>query len=269
MNIEAYISSGILELYVLGDLSPEEMQEVEQYAAKNPEVKRALAAIEQEMMAMDLALAESVDPSVKNNLFAQITADSTTFDQESTQETSDEDKSSSSRWLMAASVSLLALASIAAVYFYTQWQEVESNYQQLASQNQMLADNVKEARRSVNQLESELAIVTSEQTLEIALAGLPLQPEASAFIYFQPDKQAVYLKVASLLDPGQLNDYQLWAIVDGKPVDIGIINLQEAGLLQRMKSVTNASAFAVTLEPKGGSENPTLDQMVVLGEVKV
>lgn len=269
MNIEAYISSGILELYVLGELSPEERQEVELYASKNPEVKRALDAVEQEMMAMDLALAESVDPSVKNNLFEQIATENISDNLHIAQKGIDDGKRSSSQWLIAASVSLIAFASIAAAYFYTQWQEVENDYQQLASQNQMLADNVKEARQSVNQLESELAIVTSEQTLEIALAGLPLQPEAMAYVYFQPDKQAVYLKVASLLDPGQLNDYQLWAIVDGKPIDMGIINLQEAGLLQRMKTVANASAFAVTLEPKGGSENPTLDQMVVLGEVKV
>jgi anti-sigma-K factor RskA len=34
-----------------------------------------------------------------------------------------------------------------------------------------------------------------------------------------------------------------------------------------MKNVQNASLFAVTIEPKGGSENPTMDLMQVAGAV--
>jgi anti-sigma-K factor RskA len=37
-------------------------------------------------------------------------------------------------------------------------------------------------------------------------------------------------------------------------------------LLQKMKSVENPQAFAVTLEPKGGSAVPTLNQMFVMGK---
>jgi len=34
-----------------------------------------------------------------------------------------------------------------------------------------------------------------------------------------------------------------------------------------MKKIAHASAFAVTLEPRGGSATPTMDQMYVLGKV--
>jgi anti-sigma-K factor RskA len=34
--------------------------------------------------------------------------------------------------------------------------------------------------------------------------------------------------------------------------------------MKEMKSVALAQAFAVTLEPRGGSVNPTMDQMVVI-----
>jgi anti-sigma-K factor RskA len=33
--------------------------------------------------------------------------------------------------------------------------------------------------------------------------------------------------------------------------------------VKEMKSIASADAFAVTLEPMGGSINPTMDQMVV------
>ena len=38
--------------------------------------------------------------------------------------------------------------------------------------------------------------------------------------------------------------------------------------MKEMKSIASVSAdaFAVTLEPRGGSINPTMDQMVVIGK---
>lgn len=46
MNIETYISSGILEDYILGLASPKERKEVEYYIKKYPEIKSELRAIE-------------------------------------------------------------------------------------------------------------------------------------------------------------------------------------------------------------------------------
>ena len=57
------------------------------------------------------------------------------------------------------------------------------------------------------------------------------------------------------------------SIIDGKPVDAGVFDVGADGLL-KMKSITgNAVAYAVTIEPKGGSESPSLETMQVYGEV--
>ena len=57
--------------------------------------------------------------------------------------------------------------------------------------------------------------------------------------------------------------YQLWAIVDGKPVDAGVIN-NCIGLC-KMKKIDHAEAFAITLEKEGGSPTPTLNRNVCNG----
>jgi anti-sigma-K factor RskA len=63
------------------------------------------------------------------------------------------------------------------------------------------------------------------------------------------------------------HQYQLWALVGGKPVDLGVFDAPaDSTQMKEMKSIARADAFAVTLEPKGGSINPTMDQMVVLGK---
>jgi len=59
--------------------------------------------------------------------------------------------------------------------------------------------------------------------------------------------------------------YQLWAIVGGQPVDLGVY--QTGAAMQKMKNIEGAQMFAITIEKAGGSATPTLDQMIVAGPV--
>ena len=64
--------------------------------------------------------------------------------------------------------------------------------------------------------------------------------------------------------------YQLWAIIDGKPVDAGMILSNSSGdkyHIQKMKSFGKAEAFAITLETQGGNATPTMDKMYVIAKV--
>lgn len=46
MDLRAYIASGILEMYVLGQTSEKESKEVENYARKYPEIATELNAVQ-------------------------------------------------------------------------------------------------------------------------------------------------------------------------------------------------------------------------------
>jgi anti-sigma-K factor RskA len=64
--------------------------------------------------------------------------------------------------------------------------------------------------------------------------------------------------------------YQLWAIVDGKPFDAGLLietkTADNKYNIQKMKSFGKAEAFAITLEKKGGSATPSMDKMYVISK---
>ena len=167
---------------------------------------------------------------------------------------------------MAASISLATLASFAAVVFYINWKEVEQERDDLIAQNQRLADNIQQVDRDLQHLSNYYNIINKKNFQKIALEGLEISPESLAFIYWNRSTQEVYLNVNSLPIPDRDLQYQLWGIIDGKPVDAGIFEVNLSGL-QRMKDIAGASAFAVTLEPKGGSKSPTMDQMYIIGNV--
>ena len=79
----------------------------------------------------------------------------------------------------------------------------------------------------------------------------------------------VYVDPSNL---GQLSpdkQYQLWAIVDGKPVNGGMISSKNGDIfhMQKMHSFGKAQAFAITIEKAGGSVAPTMDEMVVIAKI--
>ena len=102
----------------------------------------------------------------------------------------------------------------------------------------------------------------------MTVAGLALSPAAKALIFWDKERKATYINTKDLPPLAQEKQYQLWAIVDGKPVDLGVLptDKQQTALI-KVKDVSEPQAFAITIEPKGGSVNPTMDQMIVLGKL--
>lgn len=68
-------------------------------------------------------------------------------------------------------------------------------------------------------------------------------------------------------------DYQLWAIRDGVPASLGVIRVDGDGKarmrLDKVGSAPSLAAFAVSLEPAGGSPNPSAPSgpVVMVGKV--
>ncbi len=104
--------------------------------------------------------------------------------------------------------------------------------------------------------------------MPVVLNGTPHAPDALAKIYWMKNTGEVYVDPTNLPGVPEGKQYQLWAIVDGKPVDAGMIST-EKGIyhIQKMKSFGQAQAFAITLEKAGGSPTPTMDQMFVIAKI--
>jgi anti-sigma-K factor RskA len=60
--------------------------------------------------------------------------------------------------------------------------------------------------------------------------------------------------------------YQLWALIDGKPNDLGVFDATNDRLILKMKDTKRAQAFAITIEKRGGSPSPTLEKMQAMGK---
>lgn len=270
MDIQAYISSGVLESYVLGELSASEARQVEELAQLHPEIKQELQLIEETLEGVVSAAAIAPHALLKASILDQIgepAAPAPAPEPASSSEAKLRSMPSATPrpWLMAASISLAVVSTAAAIYFWSQWQNAREQLSLMTNQQTMLAQQVSTLENRSTGLEQTLAVFTDPDYNTISLQGLAPAPDARALVLWNPLTQEVYLNPGSLPPAPAGKQYQLWAIVDGKPVDAGIFDASGA-LLRKMGEIKNASAFAVTLEPAGGSVSPTLDQMYVMGE---
>jgi len=71
-NISEYIASGIIESYVLGLATPDEIKEVENMSANHPEIREAIVRFSETVEQQSMANAIAPDPIIKPMVMATV-----------------------------------------------------------------------------------------------------------------------------------------------------------------------------------------------------
>jgi anti-sigma-K factor RskA len=281
MNINEYISSGILEQYVSGTASAQERQEVECMSHIYPEIHTELIAVQDALEAFAQAQAIAPPAHLRQNIFDAIAniekenaASHLSVSTNNIVEKNNEpiaekptELSFTKRNNFKSAAAILFLVSSGLGYLlYNENNKASSFENDLA----VVKSEIQNQKNIIANKTEQLAIVQNKDFTPITMAGIPTKsPESNAVIYWNKTSQEVFVSVNLLPTPAKGKQYQLWAIADGKPVDLGMIsNDKELKLaFQKMKTIKNPSAFAVTLEVEGGVPSPTMSEMYVMGGV--
>ena len=274
---KAYIESGILELYVLGELSAQERIEVRAMASSYPEVKQEMEAIE---IAMEhYAVQNAVKPTIglENKIFERIGLSNPTLTQEakivSLNPEEKDNYPAKIRFLRLALVACIALLVVSVASLYSAHSELGAAREQIASlssDREKFTTTVNYMKENNDDLNKLVAMADDPSWKLIKLAGQK-NPNDNMVVYWHPETKNVMVNNNKMVLPAndKAHQYQLWALVNGKPVDLGVfdVNPDTAQILVNMKEIGIAQAFAVTLERRGGSPTPTMEQMMVMGGV--
>lgn len=101
---------------------------------------------------------------------------------------------------------------------------------------------------------------TAPDTRVATLTGTEMAPRAQARLAY--NKAGSAMMIVERLPPAPAGmDYQIWFIADGKPMPGGVFKPDATGhaeMRDRMPAAAQGSAaFAITLEPQGGTLSPT------------
>jgi anti-sigma-K factor RskA len=264
LELKDIISSGLLELYAAGLTTAEETQQVELWIKQYPEAAAELKAIE--LGVEEYAMSNAVVPkdNVKQKIFAAINNSAVI-----TNAPAPVDGNSAKvvpltnywKWAAAASVALLMGSIAMNVMYLNKYDSASKNLQQ--TQQQLAV----EQQRSTD-MKTDMEVVHSPFSIPVALKGMETMPEATAKIFWMTNTGEVMVDASNLPDAPKGMQYQFWGIVDGTPVNGGLIITNDKGKkfrMQPMKSFGKAQAFAISLEKEGG--NPTPTQVVSMGKI--
>ncbi len=275
-EVKAYIESGILELYVLGQLSAAECSEVEEMAHKYAEIKAEILAIE---LAMETyALQNAVEPSVnlEQKILAQVGRDETKDVAIEPKivplyETGNDSKIKKLRYALVACSILLAISLGALFSAHKELKDANFQITALNSDKEKFAQTVSQLEFENAGMENRIAMTKTNEWTTVKLAGVQKSPKAEMLVYWNKTNKNILINYSAMNLPktDEAHEYQLWALVDGKPVSLGIFGSSESAkeAVKQMDTIEKAQAFAVTIEPRGGSINPTMEKMVVMGAI--
>lgn len=262
MEVEKYIASGILELYVAGALSPEQNLEVQHYAIEYPEIKKEIEAIEAAM----LKLTKAASPKMPENAFSKIKAE--LDDVIPFMPVSSEKKTPWGSYLGWAAAILFAAGTL---WMYLQNTSLKSEIEITNQEIESLEETISNTRDEVADKDNLLQELRDRNVTVVALGGQTVSPNSYAKAYWNREEKKVIIDAQGLPDPPPGFTYQVWSLKlePLTPTSLGLLDdlASDDTKLYTLENPNASEAFGITLEPEGGSETPTLEQLYTLGAV--
>lgn len=108
---------------------------------------------------------------------------------------------------------------------------------------------------------SDYNIIKDPTITPIPMYGVGIHTICRCTMFWDKKTGKVYIMIHHLPRTDDTKDFQLWAMVNGKPISVGIINdAIRDRFIEIDQMPEGATAFSVTLENAGGGATPSDDQ---------
>jgi anti-sigma-K factor RskA len=265
MDLPQHIEE-LLPFYALDALTDEERELVENYLAEHPETRQQVEDMGRAASALPHGVSPvQPSPRAKQALMARVTADAEARVRSAAQTLREPAR------LVNPFENLFRTLSFAAAAIAIVW-AIFLNVQVARLQNEVsvLNERLEAQSQSIDQIIANLPQTDQANVITVSLRGTQVQPQAQGQLIADPDSQAAVLVIAGLprLEPGKT--YQVWLIDGGAPVSAGLLSVDENGqgvfIVNSDESIGSFNSLGISIEPQGGSVQPTGD-IVVLSDL--
>jgi hypothetical protein len=277
LNIQEYISSGVIEAAALGIASEEEKAELQRLSLQYPEVARVRNEYAYTLERYASLHAVKPPEHLKTSIWKLL---SRLRDRPKEQDTTTEAPRtlprrnarrnklvSLPRYAVAVSMALLLGSLVANLFLANRVGRSEDDLSRVLNERTDLVNEKNRALALQHQSAETLSGLIDPAVKPIPLNGSGSHSYCKAMVYWNSNSKDVFLSLTDLPAAPSGKQYQLWAIIDGQPVDAGMYEYKDGLHVLKMKKVDHAQMFAITLENTGGSPTPTLEQLYVAGPV--
>jgi anti-sigma-K factor RskA len=261
MDINTYINSGILELYVAGVLSDSENREVYKMMKQHPEVLNEVLSIEAALVKLtahvspkDTKAFTTLAPKLSQNDSKVVTL-----------------TKPKTNWLSYTGWAASVLLAGGLIWSMNQNKALENEITTVNTSKDFLEIQIEDTKNTLNETKQLVDILRSNSVKKIPLTGQTAYPEAYANVYWDKSDDKLYLDLQGLPEPPKGKVYQVWSLTLNPltPTSLGTVDdfVSNNSKFFTFTNANESEAFGITLEPAGGSASPTLEQLYTLGTV--
>lgn len=254
MDIKSYISSGIIETYVMGICTPEEKAGMEMLRSQYPELNKAIAEFENELEKNLLAHPTEPGEKTDERILQTLKSLEAPLPRIPSAGNTNVKRINWFKPVAAAAVLLFAASAVFNYILYNKTREQQASLQ------------VKEKYSPLPI--SDYDILKNPAITPVAMYGVGYHAICRCTMFWDKKTGKVYIMIHHLPQSSAQTDYQLWAMVNDKPVNIGLIKDEIRGRFIEMDNVpAGALSFIVTLEKAGGAPAPTIEETYLAGKI--
>ncbi|MCG2461923.1 anti-sigma factor [Flavobacteriaceae bacterium F89] len=244
-KIKLFLESDLLEKYLIGSTTSEETLQVERYIAMYPEVRETYIELQENLETYAKLHALQTPAGLKNRILGMIRKERPV-------------KKHFLTYAIAASFIAFLFAGTA-FFFYNQ-------NQNLVEKNVIVSNKIKgmeeDMRKQLEDIRNQFIVLHNPQTKKYPVNGNKKAKELKAVAYVNPVKKLSYINVKNLPHLPEEQCFQMWAEVNGKMVNLGVIkDFSDKDHLLALPYADNAVGY-ITIEPKGGNHKPTVKNIV-------
>ncbi len=266
MDINTYIESGILELYVAGTLSVKENKEVYDLMIEHPEILQEVLEIESAVIKLTASTSRGTKARIltliKENLF---------FNKQNKQTKVISIAKPKYNWLTYTGWAAAIILGVGLFWAMNQNQQLESDLQTSEIEQSYLETQMADVNEDLKANKQLLSVLRSKDIIIVPLGGQGNFANTYAKVYWDKSNNAIHLDAQGLPAPPPGKVYQVWSLKLSPltPVSLGTIDnfMQDDNKIFEIENLNESEAFGITLEPAGGSQTPTMEQLYTLGVV--
>lgn len=264
MDLKAYIESGILELYVTGQLSEKENQEVYELMRQHPDILQEVLEIESALMKLGAAISPGV-----SNATITIIKEHLNFKGENQKVISM--PKSRNKWFTYTGWAAALIFGAGLLWTINQNNLLEEQLSDADIQNRYLETQIEAAQTDLAAKEQLLTVLRDRNIISVPLGGQGNFADAYAKVYWNKADNNIYLDAQGLPDAPKGKVWQVWSLTLNPltPTSLGTIDdfNSDDNKIFEIVNANQSEAFGITLEPAGGSASPTMEQLYTLGVV--
>ncbi|WP_431135111.1 anti-sigma factor [Psychroserpens mesophilus] len=263
MDVNAYIDSGILELYVAGQLSEKENQDVYQLMRKHPEVLEEVLSIEAAILKLTAATSPQTGEDTLQRIKNQLTFgnDTKVVQMPTTRR----------NWFAYTGWAAALFVGAGLLWTLNQNKQLEVQLSDADIENAYLETQIEQAKNNLAAKENLLNVLRDRDIIAVPLGGQGNFADSYAKVYWNKADNSIYLDAQGLPDAPEGKVWQVWSLTLNPltPTSLGTIDNfnTDDNKIFAIANQNESQAFGITLEPEGGSDSPTMEQLYTLGVV--